>query len=261
MNQEDSRPMFVEAAQAILEGLERGYVEFDGTFVHQRRRELRPRPFKSFRGRTYAAAVSPESSQIMAKLGIGILIIPQKPWDVVATELNDYRQTFHDVNGVDAPPPIVGGWTYCDENADRAAEYARAYIGEYWRSVVRHYELVSDHLATMRGYEAYRTVQELASSPGGMDATTEFFLGLQVWGTPEQCYERILDIQKRTGAEAFNGIFSYGAMPYDLADASVRLFAAEVMPELRKRVPIEDQLIARAGVGSAADASAFRLPI
>jgi translation elongation factor P/translation initiation factor 5A/alkanesulfonate monooxygenase SsuD/methylene tetrahydromethanopterin reductase-like flavin-dependent oxidoreductase (luciferase family) len=261
VNQEDSRPMFVEAAQAILEGLERGYVEFDGTFVHQRRRELRPRPFKSFRGRTYAAAVSPESSQIMAKLGIGILIIPQKPWDVVATELNDYRQTFHDVNGVDAPPPIVGGWTYCDENADRAAEYARAYIGEYWRSVVRHYELVSDHLATMRGYEAYRTVQELASSPGGMDATTEFFLGLQVWGTPEQCYERILDIQKRTGAEAFNGIFSYGAMPYDLADASVRLFAAEVMPELRKRVPIEDQLIARAGVGSAADASAFRLPI
>jgi hypothetical protein len=129
--------------------------------------ELRSRPFKSFRGPTYAAAVSAESSIIMPKLGIGILIIPQKPWDVVATELNDYRQTFHDVNGVDAPPPIVGGWTYCDENADRAAEYARAYIGEYWRSVVRHYELVGDHLTTMRGYEAYRTVRSLASSPGG----------------------------------------------------------------------------------------------
>ena len=37
--------------------------------------------------------------------------------------------------------------------------------------------------------------------------------------------------------------------------------AHDGMPELRKRVPIEDQLIARAGVGSAADASAFRLPI
>jgi alkanesulfonate monooxygenase SsuD/methylene tetrahydromethanopterin reductase-like flavin-dependent oxidoreductase (luciferase family) len=261
VNQEDSRATFVEAAQMILEGLERGYVEFDGTFVKQIRRELRPRPFKSFRGRTYAAAVSPESSQIMAKLGIGILIIPQKPWEVVATELNDYRQTFHDVNGIDAPPPIVGGWTYCDENADRAAEHARAYIGEYWRSVVRHYELIGDHLTKMRGYESYRTVQELTTAPGGMDATTEFFLGLQVWGTPEQCYDRILDIQNRTGAEAFNGIFSYGGMPYDLAESSLRLFAAEVMPELRKRVPIEDQLIARAGVGAAADASAFRLPI
>ncbi len=43
---------FVEAAQMILEGLERGYCEFDGKFVKQVRRDLRPRPFKSFRGRT-----------------------------------------------------------------------------------------------------------------------------------------------------------------------------------------------------------------
>ena len=56
-------------------------VEYDGKYVKQARRELRPRPFKSFRGRTYAAAVSPESSEIMARLGIGILIIPQKPWE------------------------------------------------------------------------------------------------------------------------------------------------------------------------------------
>ena len=104
-------------------------------------------------------------------------------------------------------------------------------------------------------------MQEMASAPGGVDAMVEFFLGLQVWGTPEQCYEKILDIQNRTGAEAFTGIFSYGGMPYDIAEANLRLFAAEVMPELKKRVPIEDQLIARAGVGNSADASAFRLPV
>ena len=34
-------------------------------------------------------------------------------------------------------------------------------------------------------------------------------------------------------------------MPYDLAEANLRLFAAEVMPELKKRVPVEDQLIAQ----------------
>src|SRR5205085_941699 len=75
VNQEESRERFVEAAKMILEGLERGYVENEGKYYPQTRRELRPRPFKSFRGRTYAAAVSPESSVIMAKLGIGILII------------------------------------------------------------------------------------------------------------------------------------------------------------------------------------------
>src|SRR5881396_696052 len=94
VNQEESREIFVEAAQMILEGLEKGYCEFDGRYVKQIRRDIRPRPFKSFRGRTYAAAVSPESSRIMAQLGIGILIIPQKPWELVAKELNDYRRVY-----------------------------------------------------------------------------------------------------------------------------------------------------------------------
>ncbi len=260
-DQNQSREFFTEAAQMILEGLEKGYCEYDGRLVKQKRRDLRPRPFKSFRGRTYAAAVSPESSRIMAQLGIGILIIPQKPWEMCVQELNEYRKVFADVNGTDAPPPIVGGWTYCDENADRAAECARRYIGEYWRSVVRHYELIGDHLAKTKGYEAYVDLQARASEAGGVDAMVEFFLSLQVWGTPEQCYERILEIQRKTGAEAFTGVFSYGAMPYDLAESSMRLFATEVMPELKRRVPVEDQLIARAGVGAMADASAFRLPI
>jgi len=89
----------------------------------------------------------------------------------------------------------------------------------------------------------------------------EFFLGLQVYGTPEQCCEKILATQSKTGAEAFVGVFSYGGMPYDIAEANLRCFASEVMPELRKQVPLDDQLIARAGVGASADAGAFRLPI
>jgi alkanesulfonate monooxygenase SsuD/methylene tetrahydromethanopterin reductase-like flavin-dependent oxidoreductase (luciferase family) len=260
VNQEESRERFVESAQMILQGIERGYCEFDGKFVKQKRRELRPRPFKSFRGRTYAAAISPESSEIMAKLGIGILIIPQKPWDQVTDDLNKYRSVYHEVNGTDAPPPICAGWTFCDENGDRAQELAYKYIGGYWKTVVKHYELIGDHLTKMKGYEAYTKMQEMASAPGGVDAMTEFFVNLQVWGTPQQCYEKILDIQQRTGAEAYSGVFSYAGMPYDIAEANMRLFSTEVMPELKKHVPIQDQLIARAGVGKHADAAAFRLP-
>jgi alkanesulfonate monooxygenase SsuD/methylene tetrahydromethanopterin reductase-like flavin-dependent oxidoreductase (luciferase family) len=258
--QEDSREIFIESAQTILEGLERGYCEFDGRFVRQPRREIRPRPFKSFRGRTYAAAVSPESSVIMAKLGIGLLIIPQKPWEIVISELDTYRAVYQQTNGVDAPPPIVAGWTFCHESADRAEQMAREYIGGYWRSVVRHYELVGDHLTKMRGYEGYKSMQERASSPGGVEELVDFFLGLQVWGTPEQCYEKIVDVQRRTGGEAFVGVFSYAGMPYDMAEANLRLFASEVMPALQRYVPIQDQQIARAGVGETADAAAFRLP-
>jgi alkanesulfonate monooxygenase SsuD/methylene tetrahydromethanopterin reductase-like flavin-dependent oxidoreductase (luciferase family) len=260
VNQADSREIFVESAQMILAGLERGFCEFDGKFIRQERREIRPRPFKSFRGRTYAAAVSAESSVVMAKLGIGVLIIPQKPWEVTIADLASYRSVYQSENGVDAPPPIVAGWTFCDESADRAQEMARKYIGDYWRSVVEHYELVGDHLTKLRGYESYKSLQERASTPGGVDQLIDFFLDLQVWGTPEQCYQKVVDVQTRTGGEAFIGVFSYAGMPYDMAEAHMRLFAAELMPELKRHVPLQDQLIARAGVGVTADAAAFRLP-
>ncbi|HCO60233.1 MAG TPA: LLM class flavin-dependent oxidoreductase, partial [Porticoccaceae bacterium] len=175
-----SREHFTESAQMILEGLESGYCEFDGKQVKQVRRDIRPAPYKSFKGRTYAAAVSPESSQIMAKLGIGILVIPQKPWEHVDRELADYRKTFLDVNGCDAPPPILAGWTFCDESADRAEEMAYKYIGGYYRSVIEHYEMAGDHLKNIKGYETYGAMQEHVSK--SVEDAIKFFMSIQVWG-------------------------------------------------------------------------------
>ncbi|MFW2333319.1 LLM class flavin-dependent oxidoreductase [Ilumatobacter sp.] len=90
----EARARFAEAADMILNGLDRGFVEYDGQYVRQPRVDLRPAPPSSFRGRTYAAAISPESAEIMAKMGVGILIVPQKPWKTVRTELAAYRSTF-----------------------------------------------------------------------------------------------------------------------------------------------------------------------
>ena len=230
----DSREYFVEAAQMITRGLEQGYCEFDGRLIHQPRADIRPRPHKSFKGRTYAAAVSPESSRVMAELGVGIMIIPQKPWEQVATELNEYRSVYRQVNGREAPAPFTAGWVFCDEDAGRAEEQARLWIGNYWQSVVKHYELKADHLGQLRGYESYKALQEACATDKGLEEMVEFFLGLQVWGTPAQCYDKILDISKRVGSEAFFGVFSYGGMPIEEAERNQRCFAGTVMPELKK---------------------------
>jgi alkanesulfonate monooxygenase SsuD/methylene tetrahydromethanopterin reductase-like flavin-dependent oxidoreductase (luciferase family) len=230
---EESRQRFVEAAEMILKGLETGVCEYEGRYVRQPRKPIRPRPFRSFRGRTYAAAVSAESSRIMAELGVGILIIPQKPWEVVATELEEYRSIYRRVNGAEPLPPICAGWTFCDESADRARAMAVRYIGGYWQSVLRHYELAQGHLKQTRGYEYYGRMAEIASARGGDETLTEFFLNLQIWGTPEQCHQRIVDIRRRTGSETFIGCFGYAGMPVGEAERNMRLFAQAVLPELR----------------------------
>jgi alkanesulfonate monooxygenase SsuD/methylene tetrahydromethanopterin reductase-like flavin-dependent oxidoreductase (luciferase family) len=233
VNMGESRERFVEYAHAILESLEKGYMECEGQFLKQPRRDIRPKPFKTFKGRTYAAAISPESSQIMAKLGIGILIIPQKPWEAVAQELNEYRAIYKKVNGSEPPPTIAAGWTFCDRSVERAREMAMKYIGGYWQTALRHYEMAADHFGKAKGYEYYEQMAKSLRGPG-KDASAEYFLNLQVWGTPEMCFNKIDDIRKRVNADHFTGVFSYAGMPFEDAEKNLRLFATEVMPELKK---------------------------
>ena len=237
VDQNTAREKFVESAQMLIEGLERGWCEIDGKHVKQKRRDIRPRPFKSFKGRTYAAAVSPESSEIMAKLGIGLLVIPQKPWEAVTEELGNYRRIYRQVNKTEPPAPVLAGWVFCDKDAGKAEAMAREYIGGYWNTVLKHYELVGDHLSKTKGYESYGAMQENISKPGMRDAMVDFFLGLQIYGTPQQCTDRIADFSARLGSETFTGVFSYAGMPYEMAEQNLRLFASEVMPRLKSMAP------------------------
>jgi hypothetical protein len=110
---------------------------------------------------------------------------------------------------------------------------ARRYIGGYYQTVLDHYQFAGDHLAKTKGYEYYGKMSDKIAEYG-TDKVIDYFLNLQVWGTPAQCYERILDIHRRTGNSHYVGVFSYAGMPYDDAEGNMRLFAAEVLPALEK---------------------------
>ncbi len=228
----ESRERFVEYARMVLPGLEQGYCEYEGEFISQPRADIRPAPSKTFKGRTYASAVSPESARIMAELGIGLLIIPQKPWDDVARELEQYSEIFLEVNGRPAPQPIAFGWTFVDEDEARAHERAVEYIGGYYQTVMDHYEFASDHMKTTKGYEWYGKMADRIQK-SGQQTFVDFFLNLQVWGTPDMVYEKILDIRRRVNACAFVGAFSYAGMPPEVAEGNLRLFSETVLPRLQ----------------------------
>ncbi|MCZ6889083.1 MAG: LLM class flavin-dependent oxidoreductase [Gammaproteobacteria bacterium] len=230
----ESRERFVEAGQMILEALETGYVEFDGEIVKQPRRNIRPAPFKSFKGRSFAAAVSPESMPIMAKLGVGLLVIPQKPWESVKEDFDVYHSVWRDTHGADSQPPapMCGGFFFVDESADRAEEMADRYIGRYYHSVMEHYEMTAGHLKDTKGYEFYSRIHEHIGkrTPDGAAAD---FVRLMPWGTPEQVLEKIGNIYQNIGAQGMMGHFSYAGMPYDEAERNLRLFVDRVLPDMR----------------------------
>lgn len=228
----ESRARFVEYAEAILNGLETGHIEYDGTYYRQPRKAIRPFPFRSFRGRTYAAAVSPESARIMARLGIGILIIAQKPWDKAVAELDNYRQIFLEMNGVAAPKPIIASFIACHEDESVAREMLDKYIRGYSRSALDHYEFHNAGLADIEGYEYYGALARNIEKHG-IDAFVDFLAELQIHGTPDQCFEKLMTHHRLADSGGLIGIFSYGGMPHDLARRNMRLFAEKVMPRLK----------------------------
>ena len=227
-----SREKLVEYSQMILDGLERGYMEHDGQFVQQPRRDIRPRPEHSFKGRVYAAAVSPESMPIMAKLGIGLLVIPQKPWHIVEQDFVVYNDIYEKENNEPAPPPLSGGSCIVDESADRAEEMAHRYISAYYASIMKHYEFGDDPHAGVKGYEFYTNITKYINKHGSDSATTDF-VNLMPFGTPEQVLEKFEVIKNTINAAGFMPGFSFGGMPYTDVENSVRLFAEKVLPEMK----------------------------
>src|SRR6266704_7221967 len=66
---EEARPRFVEAAEILVKALSQESFEHEGNFYRIPRTSIRPRPISHPERRFHASAVSPDSAEIMAKLG------------------------------------------------------------------------------------------------------------------------------------------------------------------------------------------------
>jgi alkanesulfonate monooxygenase SsuD/methylene tetrahydromethanopterin reductase-like flavin-dependent oxidoreductase (luciferase family) len=228
-----SRGRFTEHAEALLQGLETGYIDYDGAFYKQPRIAVRPAPIRSFRNRAYAASISPQSLEIMCRLGVGLLIIAQKPWETTEAELAQYRQRFAEVNGRAAPKPIIATFVAVHENPAVARDMFEKYIRGYCRSALEHYEFHNESLADIPGYEYYgKLARNIAKH--GIDSFVNFLAELQVWGTPEEVYQKLAEHQRRADSGALIGIFNYGGMPAELARQNASLFAERVLPRLHR---------------------------
>lgn len=242
LDMNESRERFVEYSEAVLQGLNTGRIAYQGAHYQQSPVEIRPGPTRNFRGRVYASAVSPESARIMAKLGVGILIIAQKPWDKTAAELDAYREMYRELNdGQEAPKPLMVSFIACHEDTSIADEMHAKYLRGYNRSALNHYEFDNVNLAKVKGYEYYGALAKNIEKHGS-ESFVNFLADLQVWGTPAQVLERMISYRDKVDAAGFINVFSYGGMPDALATENMKLFAAKVMPTL-KAMQVEAQLV------------------
>ena len=229
----ESRGRFTEYAHAILSALETGEMACDGEFYQQPRLEIRPAPLASFRGRVYASAISPETSRILAELGVGMMIIAQKPWETIEADVAAYRELYREINGEEAPKPLLAAWVAVHESQAAADEMFERWIMGYCASTLVHYEFANQGLADIPGYEYYGKLAERIAKHGP-ETFSRFLADLQIWGTPASVTEQIRENVRRIDGAGLIGVFNYGGMPDDVARANIGLFADAVLPALHE---------------------------
>jgi len=245
---EESRERFVEAAEVVHKALANERFEHQGKYFQIPAMSIRPRPHSHPERRLYGAAVSPDTAERMAKLGLGVLVaIPLYGWEAQANDVQRHNELSRQM-GHDPVPPITSSFVFCAETEKEAHEGARQWMGGYWGSADAHYKFSDGHLKNVKGYEHYGVIADAAKTTTP-EQSVDGFVKLQVMGTPDQCLEQIYTMQDLVGLNHFIAVFSYGGMPHDVAERNLRLFASEVMPKLqreeRKVVPVTTRAAAQ----------------
>jgi alkanesulfonate monooxygenase SsuD/methylene tetrahydromethanopterin reductase-like flavin-dependent oxidoreductase (luciferase family) len=233
----EARPRFVEAAQIVVKALSNDSFEHDGEFFHIPRTAIRPRPISHPERRFYASAVSPDSAEIMAKLGFGLLMVMQNEWPKASEDIQRYREIATEAGHTPRPPIILTN-ICCAESRAEAHDRAFKHLGEKWQSIDDHYHFSDGHLSTVKGYESYgkmaRTYAKINESAESKQKATDFYVSIQIVGTPDDCIEQIGELQRLTGLEHLVTEFAWGHLPHDEAEVNMRLFADRCLPTLQR---------------------------
>jgi len=236
INMEEARDRFVESAIIIRKGLTQHSVSFDGKYYKIPELQIRPRPISNPEQRFYASSVSPESAEIMAKLGFGVLIIAQRSWEDTAKDYDRYRETALANNLTPKPPIGLLNILVADE-AHEAKDLASVHMEAMWNSIENHYRFSDGHLNGVKGYEYYaklaKTYSKLNADADAKVKAVEFYRSLHAEGTPAQVLEKLRHIQQTVALEHVIGTFAFGGLPYPKLERSYKLFAEKVLPVLK----------------------------
>ena len=233
--QEQSRERFAEAATIIRKALTQEVFSHEGRFWNVPPTTIRPRPISHPERRFYASTVSPESSEMMARMGFGVMIIAQSTWEKAAEEYHRYCEVAR-ANGYPVKPPIALMTVLVAEDANEARDLGDIYIAKGFEHVDLHYGLSDGHLGKIKGYEFWAKMAKTYSrliSPEDRAKAVEFFKNLQMVGTPAQVLEKLRHVFSLTGLGHIAAQFLPGAMACNLGERSVRLFAEKVLPVIQ----------------------------
>jgi len=235
---QDARGRYNESLEVLKLALTQEWFSFEGEHFKIPETSVRPmfRNPERILERLRVAWTSPESLPIAANGGLGMIMTNQKSWDEYEADVAEFNGVRAEHGWAPTQPSVVVRAT-CLETTDEAWQQMSKYTIEATRSSASHYGLTAadaERFANTKGYEQYAKIAGYVMSD---DDIIEAAAKPQAWGTPDQVYDQLEMIQRKTSAEEFMLNFKFGTMSRDDAERSMRLFAKEVLPRLHDLEP------------------------
>ncbi len=232
IDMEESRDRFDEGSAMVKAALETGWIEGAGPHYPQPRAPIRPAPERSFADRLYAVASSDDSVEAAARLKARMTMFSDRSWKARLPSVERWRDLYRGFHGEEPPPPLICDFVYCSNDEEAVATRGHGYMAGYLASVLEHYEIMGDHFQGMKGYDAYATAAPILQRMGE-SGFMKGFLDATASGTPEQIIETYRRRWDLLGPFEAAPAFRFGGIPFEEVEAGMRLFAAEVLPELK----------------------------
>jgi alkanesulfonate monooxygenase SsuD/methylene tetrahydromethanopterin reductase-like flavin-dependent oxidoreductase (luciferase family) len=230
----ESRTLTEEALQVIRDTFRRAPLTCAGRRFEATALPVAPNVVQEPHHPIWSAAVSPESFQQAARLGVGVLAGPFKPWFMVQEDIRRYREAWRRYHGDGAPAPEQNprvGMTlgvFCLEDGRRARELARAGVAWFYRKLLEQTRPVLKQL--YEGYEYYRRLGRVTRLLGpAVGLATLEAMGMVIVGDPEHCRRRFRALQA-AGVDHVLCSIGAGVLPTEQVRASMTVLAERVLP-------------------------------
>ena len=240
---DQSRQRFDETLEILTLAFTQERFAYEGEIYKLPEMSLRPQ-YKSMdlAERFYGASSTGPSLEINARRGLKPLFVGNKSIQAAGEEVKQVNTIRRDVGLPPCQPKNVL-FMYCSTDPEAPAK-AQEYINDANRDVTVHYGFGDPkNFEGVKGYESYAARQGYATAPQqgapaeqaqgekkspGYDETNLLI------GPPETIIARIMEGQKEASFSEVTILPNFGSMPLDVAHASLRLFAEEVLPVIHK---------------------------
>lgn len=235
VDMKQSRELVEESLAVIRQAFAGKAVDFTGKHFQIKETAVLPGIVQQPHPPLWMAAVSPASFELAARLGVGVLVGPSKPWFMVRSDIEHYRAAWKKYQNESTNPARVGMTVglLCLEDGERARELANTHLTWFYRELLQHTAPVLKKLHA--GYEYYRklgTLKFLAEK--ALNLSVLETLGMVVAGDPAHCRQK-LETYREAGVDHLLCAISAGGLPSEAVQASMRVLGQQVIPHFVDR--------------------------